>query len=315
MKRSPRKALLGTLATVLLAPGVLPSLAQAQDRQSYDAELTSERPGATTGLRQEIHYVNPDDRGAKPHAVEEIILRLPPGARIDTSVPAQCNASDAEFQLEGAAACPPPTKVGVGSLSVDFGAGAGPVPRVVENDGTFFNNEDELILFTESTNTPGEPIRTANRFEVGRRTFVSSVPPLPGTPPPDPFAAIKDVFNRLEKVTRGPGKTREAYITTPATCPPRGQWMVTAIFTYRDGVVQTERSATPCKANRSTPNPPGGGDDDREDRRGAGRFPRGGVEAGHGGAVKESIAALPLSAGLFLVTLAASGFAVLRRRV
>lgn len=246
------KALVGALATLLVAAGV-PAIANAQSRQDYEAELTSKRPSTSTGFRQTIEYVNPDDPDGKPYAVEQIVFRLPRGSRIDTSVPAQCKASEAEFQLEGEGACPLETQVGNGFLSIDFGAGAGPLPRVVENDVSFFNNEDELILFTESTNTGQPPVRTAGRIEVRRRTFVSRVPPLPGVPPPTPFAAIKNVLNRLEAVTRGSGRAREAYITTPSNCPRSGHWTVTATFTYRDGVVQTERSTTPCLGARPAP--------------------------------------------------------------
>ena len=252
MSGSPAKALLGALATLLVAAGI-PAAASAESRQTYEAKLTSERPNSSTGFRQAIHYVNPDDADAKPHAVEKVVLRLPRGSRVDTSVPAQCSASEAEFQLDGAEACPAKTEVGEGFLSVDFGAALGPLPRVVENDVTFFNNDDELILFSESTNTGEPPVRTASRFEVGTRTFVSRVPPLPGTPPPDPFAALKDVFNRIEAIERGRSTAaREAYITAPPKCPHRGHWTLTATFTYRDGVVQTERSRTPCRGERST---------------------------------------------------------------
>ncbi len=239
---------LGALAATLLVAAGIAAPAGAAPRQTYDAELTAARPDRSTGFRQAIRYVNPGDPDAKPHAVEEILLRLPRGSRIDTSAPPRCGATEAEFQLVGADACPRRTQVGAGFLSVDFGAALGPLPRVVENDVRFFNNEDELMLFAESTNTGQPPIRTASRFEVGRRSFLSRVPPLPGAPPPDPFAAIDDVRNRIEAVER----RGDAYITTPSKCPPAGHWKLTAEFTYRDGVVQTERSRTNCRGEGST---------------------------------------------------------------
>lgn len=246
------KTLLGALATLLVAAGI-PAAATAESRQAYEAKLTSERPDSSTGFRQTIDYGNADDPDAKPHAVDKIVFRLPRGSRVDTAVPAQCRASEAEFQLRGADACPAKTEVGEGFLSVDFGAALGSLPRVVENDVTFFNNDDELILFSESTNTGDPPVRTASRVEVGKRTFVSRVPPLPGAPPPDPFAALKDVFNRIEAIERRRSTAeRDAYITAPPKCPQAGHWTLTATFTYRDGVVQTERSKTPCRDERST---------------------------------------------------------------
>lgn len=264
MRRSALGTLMGALAIVLVASSTGP--ASAQTRQTYDARLTSDRPGTVTGFAQAIRYRNPQDAESKPFAVAEIVFELPEGAIIDTSALPRCEANEAEFQLEGAAACPPSTAVGGGSLSLDFGAGAGPLPRVVVNDVTFFNNEDELILFSQSTNTGEPPVRNASRVEVRGRAFVSRVPPLPAAPPPDPFAAVKDVVNRLGAITGGADSGPRAYITTPPTCPASGQWVITARFTYRDGVVQTAESSTPCRTERAAR-------PDRDEDRGDGRSP------------------------------------------
>lgn len=316
-------ALLGVLATAA------PAVGQEQPRQTYSAAFTTTEPGAPTGLRQEIHYVNPEDPDGKPYSVAEIVFVLPEGTRIDTSVPPQCKASDAELQVEGADACPPETKVGRGALSADTGAGAGPFPRVVESDVTFFNNQDELILFAETTNTPGpQPIRVASRIEVQGRTTISRVPPLPGAPPPDPFLAIKDVFNELDPISTGRGRDRRAYIATPPTCPESGQWTITATFTYRDGVKQTMRSDTPCTSRAALPPEDGdqeagedgdadqGTGDDGEEvtRPPAERFPRGGVETGTGSTAgsEAHTADLAAAAGAALTALIAAGIGMRR---
>lgn len=256
--------LIGAVAIVLAASA--PDPAGAQSRQTYEAQLTSDRPGAPTGFTQTIGYRNPQNAGMKPFAVAEILFSLPEGATIDTSVPPQCDANEVQLQLQGADACPPATAVGAGSLSLDFGAAAPPLPRVVENDVTFFNNEDELILFSESTNTGEPPVRNASRVEVDGRTFTSRVPPLPAAPPPDPFAAVKDVVNRLDVVTRGAGGATRAYITTPPTCPASGRWTITARFTYRDGVVETAESGTPCAPEVPAPDDGERREHEREDR-------------------------------------------------
>jgi hypothetical protein len=262
-----RGTLIGAVAIVLAASA--PGPAGAQNRQVYEAQLTSDRPGAPTGFAQTIRYRNPQDAGAKPFAVAEILFSLPEGATIDTSVPPQCDANEAELQLQGAEACPPATAVGVGSLSLDFGAAVPPLPRVIENDVRFFNNEDELILFSESTNTGEPPVRNASRVAVDGRTFTSRVPPLPAAPPPDPFAAVKDVVNRLDVVTRGAAGATRAYITTPPTCPASGRWTISARFTYRDGVVETAESGTPCIAEA-----PASDDGERHEREDLGATPR-----------------------------------------
>jgi hypothetical protein len=248
---------------VTLVFGSAASLAAAQapdSRQVYEARLTSKKPAHQAALWQAIHYRDPANAEGKPYSVQQIEFQLPPGSVIDTSVPPQCGASDLDFQMSGEAACPAESKVGFGNLSLDFGTSTGLTPRVVENAVTFFNNEGELILFTESTNT-GAPVRNVGRVRIEGATLISSVPPLPGSPPPDNFAAVKDVFNSLAKIP-GRGEEGPAYIRTPETCPRRqrhrdrggrggprrsGAWTITATFTYRDGVAQTETAETPCR--------------------------------------------------------------------
>lgn len=242
MKLLATPALIAAVAAVAAVIAAAPAAHAEERRQTYSAKLTTERPGSATGLRQQIRYRNPADPAAKPHSVARVVFRLPAGSQIDTSVPPQCDASEAQFQAKGRDACPPETQVGTGGLSADTGLSAGDLPRVVETDVSFFNNHDELILFAESTNTP-VPIRVASRIEVSGRELVSTVPPLPGAPPPDPFLALKDVTNSLDRIQTDDG----AYITAPPRCRKGGKWTITAEFTYRDGVSQTEKASTPCR--------------------------------------------------------------------
>jgi hypothetical protein len=244
MRKAAFSWVFALLAALVVAA---PAVGQEGSRQEYRSEFTTTQPGAPTGWRQWIRYVNPGDPNGKPYAVAEIVFQLPEGTRIDTSVPPQCKASDGELQMQGAAACPPETKVGVGTLTADTGSPAGPLPRVVETNVTFFNNQDQIILFAETTNFPGpQPVRIASRVEVQGSTTISRVPPIPAAPPPEPFLALKDVFNELNVITVGSGSSRRAYITTPPTCPPSGKWTFTTTFTYRDGVKQPVQSDTPC---------------------------------------------------------------------
>jgi len=236
-------ALAAVVSSVCLASAPI-AAGTPHARQIYEAELTSNRAGSVTGLRQSVDYVG-DEEGSKPHAVSEVVFKLPRRARIDTSVVPHCGASEAEFQAEGASACPQETRVGGGSLSADTGSDLAILPRIVETKVTFFNNDHELILFAESTNTPGQPVRIASRIEVRRRKFISTVPPLPGTPPPDPFLALDEIFNHLDRIKTG----ETAYIRAPRKCHT-GHWNLRAKFTYRDGVVESARSRMPCRKRR-----------------------------------------------------------------
>jgi hypothetical protein len=218
--------------------------AHSQTYERFSGTFTSETPGASTGYRLSIEYMNPADPQAKPYAVQQVVQTLHAGARIDTSVPPRCDAQDAELMAEGTSACPPETRIGGGELDVDSGVGAGPLPRLIENRVTFFNADRMLILLTESTNTQGVPVRSASRVQVGERTFTSEVPPIPAAPPPDPFLAIKRVRVALDAVTAG-GRN---FITTPSSCPGSGAWTNSAKFTYRNGATYTENSPSACRA-------------------------------------------------------------------
>ena len=240
---------MGIAATaVLLVTTAAGPEAQAQSRQAFGGTFTTQEPSASSGYRLSIDYVDPQRPDGKPYAVERIVQRLHPGTQIDTSVPPRCAASDQQLVSQGEGACPPASRVGGGRLDADTGMAAGPVPRVIESRVVFFNAEDELILFTESKNAGDPPIRTSGRVQVGLGTLTSMVPPVPGSPPPDPFLALKRVRVALDPVTRVVDGRSRAFITTPAVCPPARRWLTEASFTYRDGVTQT--AASPPSACR-----------------------------------------------------------------
>lgn len=214
-----------------------PAQAQAGPRQTFDARFTNTAPGAATGVTLAIDYVNEDDPDAKPHAVERIVLEPPSGARIDTSVPERCTASEPELMLLGAEACPDGSRVGGGELDLATGA----VPS--HDRVTLLNNDEQLIFLTQPEEAPIVSLVTrAQVREDG--AFVTNVPPVPGLPPPDPFTALDRVQIALNPVVDLAGR---GYITTPAACPESGSWTWRASFTYRDGVTQTAGSSTPCE--------------------------------------------------------------------
>jgi hypothetical protein len=232
-----------TLAALALA---VPATAFAQPRQTATTQFTSARPAASSGLELDIDYLDAGAGNGKPHAVATVVVRLAAGSRIDTSVPERCTATDPELVVLGAAACPRASRVGSGAIDADLGAGAGPFPRVIENDVTFINADGELILLTESTNLPGGPARTVTRGVVSGREVRFEVAPFPGAPPPEPFLAVDTVHDEIVAVSRN----GRHYITTPRTCPPSQAWTNEVSFTYRDGVTETVRNQSPCRVRR-----------------------------------------------------------------
>jgi hypothetical protein len=165
------------------------------------------------------------------------VVRLASGARIDTSAPQLCTASDPELMLLGESACPPGSKVGQGVVTVDTGI---PGPgRIVTADVAFLNNTDQLIYVNTARGTSA---RTVIRADVGSNTIVTDAPLLPGTPPDG--GAIDTVHISFPPLVRD----GRAYVTTPPRCPPSRRWINQVSFTYADGVTQTVDSPSPCKS-------------------------------------------------------------------
>jgi hypothetical protein len=231
------------LSIVLLAlsAGVATAVDDAYQTSEYTLDQT--RPASPTAEHFKFDYVNPEDPDAKPPAVKQVVTILPRGARYDASVPGSCTASDAELTLQGAAACPPESRIGGGVITVDTGV---PGPgRLVTADTEFFNNaEDPDGEFIYLNTVRGTGARTVLRADVTERTTVTEAPMLPGTPPDG--GAIDTVDVEVARVVRTVDGTRRAYITTPSRCPRSGTWTARVRFTYGDDYSQTVPTANPC---------------------------------------------------------------------
>ena len=225
------------VAAALAACAPEAALGQSAPRQTAEFVLDERRPARSTGTRLAVDYVNPSDPAAKPNAVQRVVITLPPGAAIDTSVPGRCTASNPQLMASGPAACPTDSRVGGGELALDTGV-PGPA-RILDNQVTLLNNKDELIFVLESKGEPGS--RIVARAVIGEGTITTDVTGLPGGPP-DGFVAIKRVRLTLEERSTG----GRAYVATPPACPPERVWRYTVAFTYRDGVSQTVAGSNPC---------------------------------------------------------------------
>jgi len=231
---------------LLLGLALAPLSASGQGselRQSAITVLSDGRVSEDTGTRTAIDYFDPENPGAKPPAVRKVEVIQPRGARIDTSVPPRCHASDAELMAQGADACTEASVVGRGYLRLDTGfSGPG---RFVEADITLLNEVDQLIFLSTIR---GSGARVVTRAEVSGRTVTTEVPMLPGAPPDG--AALDVARTKLASISVERGPRRGSYIRTPSRCPRRGYWLVHHRFTYADGVTQTMASRTPCRSPR-----------------------------------------------------------------
>lgn len=241
------------VAAVALLMGP-PTRAQASTygRTGFSVSLTLEQPGASTGFAEHILYQDEHDPNAKPKTFHKIAVELPEGMRIDTGVVPNCNASDSDLMLEGAAACPAGSKVGGGVVTVVTGFGP-PIDPSATDVTTFQGPPDQLIDLITLPAT-GQPL-AVDRININGRTLSDEPAPVPGGPP-DGRTAVRKVDLALQPRSVGNDASRRAYITTPADCPTSGAWAFRITVFYDDGITDTAVATAPCSSTAAGPVPP-----------------------------------------------------------
>jgi hypothetical protein len=231
-----------TLAAAAVAAILAAPAAHADGpRQTGGFEFTTTVPGAVSGARVSVQFQNPDDPAAKPYAVTGMVVH---GWLVgDPSVRPQCTATDAQLTLEGPAGCPPDSKIGGGSAVADVGANDfGPFSRYQQISVSEFNAANGFTGVGVDETQP--PITDVDHTTfVDSNTLSTAFPTFPGSPPPEPYTAIKSLDVSVPPYVSPDGR---AYFRTPSTCPAVGYWTITGDFTYHDGVTQTIVSHAPC---------------------------------------------------------------------
>lgn len=238
-------AMLGLLCAGLTVPSRAGAIAGVGPHETVDITTSTERPNTSATLGFAATYRNPTDPNADPPPLRRLVISLPGGTRIDTSVPARCTASDEQLRLIGDAACPPASRVGSGQVTVDI-TGLGKMTFKT----TRFNGPDQQIEVVESGNAVGS--NGVIRAYIHGTTLDAPVPTcLTGGQPPTgcPFDQVTVLSNQLTTmpITVGHGKSRRSYGTTPPTCPHSHTWRTPVTFHYADGTVETVVSTQPCK--------------------------------------------------------------------
>jgi hypothetical protein len=230
-----------TLVPVAIGAGTSASADPAGVRQTASFKFTTTKPGSPSGVRVKLRFQNPDDPALKPYAVKRMVFHWPGRHLGDTTVPARCNASDAQILAQGPEACPPKSKVGGGTAVTDSGGGGD--TRYQNVTVSTFNEKGGLIGVTVTDSLP--LIRTVDhtKFDTKTRTKSTDVTPFPGVPPPEPYTPVKSLDLFYPKLVR---KGR-AYGMTPKRCPRAGYWTFVADFIYHDGVKQSVESHSPCR--------------------------------------------------------------------
>src|SRR5205807_3211235 len=139
-KRSALPMLVLMLGAAVVMPAGAAAIPVTGPHETVDITTSTTQPDSPAGLTYVATYRNPTHPNADPPALRRLVISLPAGTHIDTSVPARCEASDDELRVLGDAACPPGSRVGSGQATVDI-VGLG---RMTFNT-TPFNAADQQI--------------------------------------------------------------------------------------------------------------------------------------------------------------------------
>jgi hypothetical protein len=230
----------------LLCPAVAGAIPGSGPHETVDITGTTTRPNTSTGLNWYATYRNPTNPHADPPALRRIVIIGPRGTRSDTSVTAQCGASDSELMQKGEAACPPRSRIGWGKAT----------PRILgvasnTFDTTLFNADSAQIELVKFMGGGAGVVRA----KIHRRRLDGPVPTclMGGQPPKDcPFDEVVLLSNELHQraVSVGRGRHRRNLLTTPRSCPRSRKWRTRVRFYYADGSVDRVVTRQPCSPRR-----------------------------------------------------------------
>jgi hypothetical protein len=234
--------------TVLLALCAWPATAAAAPASfphgTLDSQLTTTKPNTPTGGSYDGRYHAANDPDADPPYMQRMIFYEPAGMRRDTSVPAQCTASDVELALRGPDACPAGSQIGQGESTTKLMGEATTVQLQM------FNNADQQIILARSplvTSIARGRIHPDGSIEFASPTCYPSVPGV--TCPVD---TVLQIQTHMETPAYRDAAGR-SYLTTPPKCPKAGHWRTTIRFWWKDGTEDTVVSTQPCSRKVAKP--------------------------------------------------------------
>ena len=218
--------------TIALAAAAAVS-ASPEFASTFALKQLTRAPASSTGFHTLMTWSDPGEPGGAPKAIEEIVLKFPRGSRFDTRALAVCEASDDQISSDGAAACPPASRVGAGHTNAVLGSAAS-----FDTDVTLFNAPGQIIVLVTLHGTT--TTLTEFRDQVRRRTVIVR----PVLPSGVSLTRLDLTFDAHS--SRGAGK-RHAYLTTPPACPRSRLWTSRAKFTYADASRERLKSSARCR--------------------------------------------------------------------
>lgn len=226
-------------AAFLAAPASAGALPAAGERATVDVELTTTAPGVPTGLTYRSQVHTPE--GREPPVLRRLIVGIPEGAAVDTSVPGKCKATDDQLRTQGDDICPRESFVGAGQADV-LVVGLGRQRFTVNG----INDDGQQL----NTVKQGEMVSAVIRGTFTAEGLDALIPTcVTGGQPPSGCPADQVRLLASELVVPPYVTPAGSYFTTPRTCPPSGRWRSQIVMTYADGVTERLFPEQPCAAS------------------------------------------------------------------
>jgi hypothetical protein len=239
---APIKILPATIGVLAILAAVPAQAGVARGpREVVQTDYTTTRRDAPSGSIYDVVYRNPKDPHANPPAVRRVLIDSPAGARIRTSVPERCAATDQEFQMRGEAACPPRSKVGRGDVTISVLGGPPTTSQI-----SVFNTAGGVVQLVKFGSFGAAAVRTKLKgadADTRIPTCLTGGQPPKGCPSDQAVVLASRIV--LWKVVRG----GRAYIETPPKCPRKG-WRTRVTYHYGDGKVESVASRGACRRKR-----------------------------------------------------------------
>ena len=249
-------------AAALLVCGAAPATAAAVSEQAtLHASFSPNRLGVSTTIGFGFNVSTTE--GVAPPPMTSIDLHMPAGMNYTTTTLGLAVCNPTSLQEHGIAGCPPNSRLGFGSASVEvpFGTGSGhELPEIQALMGPS-SNGNMVVLFYANGQTPvfaqlvfkGEVLPQSGIFGSQLATLVPPIPSVPNGPDvsivsvqatigPSHLTYYKHVHGRLVPF-------HPVGIAVPERCP-KGGFPFSAEFAFQDGSHTSTSTTVPCPPAR-----------------------------------------------------------------
>jgi hypothetical protein len=256
----PRSSRVAALILTIVLAAVLaqaPSAGATTEQASLHASFTPDRLGAPTTIA--FGFALATQAGLAPPPLSSVDLHMPAGMNYTQTTLGLAICNPAVLQAHGLSACPPNSRLGSGSASVEVPFGVGSGHELPEIDALMGppHEGNMVVLFYANGQTPvyaqlvfqGEVLPQSGAFGSQLSTLVPAIPSVPNGP---------DVSIVNVNATIGPqGVTyyRKAHgrtiafhprgIAVPERCP-KGGFPFEAQFVFQEGATAAASSTVPC---------------------------------------------------------------------